>query len=211
MSTLHLTVGCASFERRFLEDAWRTAFEQAPPFFIGLARLPSGETRYTLEDDRGGICNISATPPASTCFRPGRWKIGRSAARFITTNWLRDQARQMIRGVRVAHPHLTAYGFGTFEREHSPDYERRLREDREDMLTDAACAQFIPAWDWLSRQNRARHLNRRLDSYDLKHKVERWAGRSVDNGVLIAAAVSLGFQVGRAAGGANAYFNIAAR
>jgi hypothetical protein len=108
-------------------------------------------------------------------------------------------------------PELTHFGFGIFEHPNAHDYARRFRENREAMLSDEACAEFAAARDWLQGQGRAPHINRRSgSSYSLKHEAERCAGRYISNGMLIAAAVALGFRVARKRGGGpNVHLNVA--
>jgi len=95
-----------------------------------------------------------------------------------------------------------------YEGLHSPFYRKRLSEKEQHRdfeesrnLLLQATDQFDRACQWLSMQKRTKNINKKaLSSYGLKHCVEGWSrDRSVlnpyvANGVLIAAAIHLGFQ-----------------
>lgn len=93
--------------------------------------------------------------------------------------------------------------------------EERRQEAYED---DWSFDQFELAWIYLSRQQKIKSLNRCMGSYGLKHRAEnlqrhfghfRPLGNYVSNGMLIAAAYALGFEVRSIApDNYNAYFNI---
>ena len=80
------------------------------------------------------------------------------------------------------HPELTSYGFGT-----PPGLADAWREglDLEALEQIAACGVFIAGLEQITPGRRC------PGSYYLKHRVERWAGRYIREGALIAAAVAL--------------------
>lgn len=93
--------------------------------------------------------------------------------------------------------------------------EERRKEAYED---DWSFDQFELAWIYLSRQQMIKSVNRHTGSYGLKHRAEnlmrefghfRPLGNYVSNGMLIAAAYALGFEVRPIApDNYNAYLNI---
>lgn len=80
------------------------------------------------------------------------------------------------------HPELTSYGFGT-----PPGLADAWREglDLEALEQIATCGLFISGLEQITPGRRS------PGSYGLKHKVERWAGRYIREGALIAAAVAM--------------------
>ena len=120
-----------------------------------------------------------------------------------------EAAERMIREVMQSKPELTDFGFGVSrldplsadERQHEFEIERAK------LLLPQSLAQFGRAYDWLSRWDKRRTLNKFGGSYRLKHVAAHDIGH-VTNGVFIAAAVSAGFEVKRMYGGPNACLNI---
>ncbi len=102
------------------------------------------------------------------------------------------------------------------------DRVRLLKVRRaETFSSDWAADQFELAWFYLSRQSRTKNINRRTGSYGLKHRAEGLnrkyglfepLGNYVSNGMLIAAACSLGFSVkSMGYNSYNAWLNISMR
>lgn len=86
------------------------------------------------------------------------------------------------------HPELTSYGFGT-----PAGLADAWRDgmDPEDLQMIASCGLFLAGLETTTPGPRS------PSSYGLKHKVERWAGRYVREGALIAAALALGVPLKR--------------
>ncbi|MDP9412889.1 MAG: hypothetical protein M3Q08_02105 [Pseudomonadota bacterium] len=135
-------------------------------------------------------------------------------------------ARIELHRVLNATPRLTQRGFDSAWMPVSGEMDKPLRE-RLSMLeerrqeayeSDWSFDQFDLAWIYLSRQQKIKSINRRTGSYGLKHRAEnlmrefghfRPLGNYVSNGMLIAAAYSLGFDVKPVgSGNYNAYLNI---
>lgn len=136
-------------------------------------------------------------------------------------------ARVELHRVLDAHPMLTQRGFDSAwmpgvgcERDKSPQERRALLTERRQKAyeDDWSFDQFELAWIYLSRQAKIKSINRRTGSYGLKHRAEnlmrtfghfRPLGNYVSNGMLIAAAYALGFEVRPIApDNYNAYLNI---
>lgn len=86
------------------------------------------------------------------------------------------------------HCELTSYGFGT-----PPGRADAWHEglDPADLEQIATCGLFLAGLQQIKPGQRA------PGSYYLKHRIERWAGRYVREGALIAAAVALGVPLKR--------------
>lgn len=118
--------------------------------------------------------------------------------------------RAQVRAVMASNGRLTHHGFGVYEegRISVAEWRTRFAEGRAEMLESPALAEFERACEFLSRLSRTRAPTRVLTTYNLKHSAERWhrhrgiEGRwdreYVSNGMLLAAAYHLGFQVKRA-------------
>jgi hypothetical protein len=121
-------------------------------------------------------------------------------------------ARIELHRILDAHPMLTQRGFDSAWMRVSGEMDKPLHERialleerrREAYESDWSFDQFELAWIYLSRQQKIKSINRRTGSYRLKHGAEnlkrkfghfRPLGDYVSNGMLIAAAYSLGFQV----------------
>ncbi len=118
-----------------------------------------------------------------------------------------------IRAVMAREANLTYFGFGVYDRMQSPEQrEVQFRENSERMLSACAIQEFMRACEFLSQFEMRETINDALSSYGLKHRAERFHrerhGEScyVSNGMLIAAAVHLGFKIQST--GPNAYLNI---
>ncbi|MGA7713922.1 MAG: hypothetical protein WCA81_18665 [Rhizomicrobium sp.] len=127
----------------------------------------------------------------------------------------REETHQHILRVMVRHPELTTNGFGFGHLVRPADYEVEFQKRRRDMLSDGSCRQFEMAVTWLRLCSRTKRVNRGQTTYGLKHEAEAWARSYISNGMLIAAALHLGFTVAPASGSAddcpNAYINISTR
>jgi hypothetical protein len=65
-------------------------------------------------------------------------------------------------------------------------------------LDEHAIDEFIRAATFLSKFGRRKSMNRARSSYGLKHDAERMPGDYVANGMMIAAALAMGFSGRRA-------------
>ncbi len=127
--------------------------------------------------------------------------------------------RERLRHVLAAHPHLTNNGIGLYGHPNPAASDPALVEDRLAMLDDDACRQFARAEAYLSRHARTVNINSRVGtSYGLKHRAETWFGAHfegepyISNGMFIAAAIDLGFEVKRAdRNSPNVHLNISER
>jgi hypothetical protein len=120
-------------------------------------------------------------------------------------------AKSGIRRAMDLDPTLTHFGYGVFrDRKQTPEERRaKFAENRASMLEDYAADEFMRAVAFLSRFGRRKTINTRSGSYGLKHDAERFAGGYVANGMLIAAALALGFSAKPTdPGSPNAFFNI---
>jgi hypothetical protein len=130
-----------------------------------------------------------------------------------------DEVQRDIERVMRDHPRLSANGFGFTTFAPPEEYERRLRESREAMLSEAYCLQFERARAWLQQCAHTKTFNRKITSYGLKHLVEYWMkavhprdNYYASNGIFIAAAIHLGFKFRRTdnrADNPNVYLNLA--
>lgn len=124
---------------------------------------------------------------------------------------LRAFAQAGLRRATDLEPELSGLGYRvTRERRETPEEaEARFLQNRAEMLGKHGVEEYIRAAEFLSKFGRRQSMNRRRTSYGLKHDAEREAGDYVANGMLIAAALALGFTAERThAGSPNAYFNI---
>lgn len=125
--------------------------------------------------------------------------------------------RAAIKLAMDIEPSLARWGFGMIESPAQTREQRKIefQQAREEMLTAQGVAEFIRARYFLSHFRRRASINRRVSSYGLKHQAEGFhrdlglADVYVGNGMLIAAAIHLGFKVMRT--GINACLNIGAR
>lgn len=122
-----------------------------------------------------------------------------------------------LAGVRRAmdlEPELSGFGYrvprdrsGTAE-----EAETRFLASRAEMLSQHSVDEFIRAAEFLSKFGRRKSVNRKRTSYGLKHDAERAAGDYVANGMMIAAALAMGFSAERThSGSPNAHFNISSK
>lgn len=121
----------------------------------------------------------------------------------------RALARIAVRKVLEAHPDLTQRGFDDIwakEIEGNSFEERKIlfAERRKAALSNGAMDEFELAFIYLTKQERRKTLNRDWSTYNLKHSAERLVrqdklfthlGDYVSNGMLIVAAIMLGFEV----------------
>jgi hypothetical protein len=124
-----------------------------------------------------------------------------------------DQARIQIQRVMEQCPKITVNGLGFGNLIELLDHELRFQDARLEMLSECCCRQFCSAVSWLAQCGRTKGIARGETSYGLKHEAERWAGHYISNGMLIAAAIHLGFIVlgGKAPDSPIAHLNISAR
>jgi hypothetical protein len=111
-------------------------------------------------------------------------------------------------------PELSGFGYRVArDRNETPEEaERRFLASRAEMLGEHGVDEFIRAVDFLSKFGQRKSMNRKRSSYGLKHDAERAAGDYVANGMMIAAALAMGFSAERThAGSPNAYFNISSK
>jgi hypothetical protein len=89
---------------------------------------------------------------------------------------------------RRQHPEITSYGFGV-----PPGMADAWCGglDPDDLEQIAACGMFLAGLPQVTPGRRC------PGSYALKHRIERWAGRYIREGALIAAAVALGVPLRR--------------
>jgi hypothetical protein len=90
--------------------------------------------------------------------------------------------------------------------------ETQFLANRAEMLDEHAIDEFIRAAALLSKFGRRKSMNRARSSYGLKHDAERMSGDYVANGMMIAAALAMGFSAERPHSGLpNAHFNISSK
>jgi len=151
-----------------------------------------------------------------------QFEIDERFNRFLS----RALARIELHRVLDAHRLLTQRGFDSAWMRVSGEMDKPLSERltmleerrKEAYEDDWSFDQFELAWIYLSRQQMIKSVNRRTGSYGLKHRAEnlmrefghfRPLGNYVSNGMLIAAAYALGFEVRPIApDNYNAYLNI---
>ena len=120
-------------------------------------------------------------------------------------------------GVRRAmdlEPELSGFGYRVARdrSETAEEAEARFLASRTEMLGEHGVDEFIRAAEFLLKFGRRKTMNRKRSSYGLKHDAERAAGDYVANGMMIAAALAMGFSAERThAGSPNAYFNISSK
>lgn len=120
-------------------------------------------------------------------------------------------AKSGIRRAMDLEPSLTHFGYGVYwDRKQTPEERRaKFAETRAEMLDDYAAEEFARAVAYPSQFGRRKTINLKSGSYGLKHGAERFAGRYVANGMLIAAALAIGFSARPThPGSPNAFFNI---
>ncbi|HUD92510.1 hypothetical protein [Sphingobium sp.] len=120
----------------------------------------------------------------------------------------RAAAQAALIGVAKRFPTLTAAGFGMGQwRSDETPQERRARfaQGRSDLVSDYAAAPFLASLAFVSRVDRTKTIRPATNSYWLKHVAEDYEctypdGENlgpvyVPNGLLIAAAIHVGFDV----------------
>ncbi|MBL8236470.1 MAG: hypothetical protein JNM66_03570 [Bryobacterales bacterium] len=111
-----------------------------------------------------------------------------------------------------AYRHLSANGFCSWHPVRPPaTILDKCEASRAHLLTDFGVEQFELARTWLRKYHRRQSINRRCSSYTWKHQAENEEGAYISNGALIAAALSLGFNVQHILGTPNAYVGIGKR
>jgi hypothetical protein len=122
-----------------------------------------------------------------------------------------------IRAVMDKMPELGRGGFFVHDRRQGTLKENRQQHEqgRANMLLDDAIGEFERAVEFLEHRGQRATLNRQVTSYTWKHSAEKFhraAGADNDyvaNGMMIAAAIHLGFKVVRDGYGPNAFLNVA--
>lgn len=116
-----------------------------------------------------------------------------------------DQSRVAIAEVIDRYPTLTGEGFRRLDH---PDLLDRIS----DMLSPARVRQFEIARAYIAQVGTTeRATSRSPSSYETKHVIERWAGEYVGNGMLIAAALSMGIAVHNPIGSPNVNLGLCRR
>ncbi|MFG1316168.1 hypothetical protein [Xanthobacter autotrophicus] len=131
----------------------------------------------------------------------------------------RTLAKVGIRHAMALEPLLTQFGYNVYRGRSKTPEERRAEfmADRASMLGDHAADEFIQACRFLSQFSKRKTINRKSSSYGLKHQAERFGDSRhsrgyVANGMLIAAALTLGFKVQQIdPDSPNAWFNISSK
>jgi hypothetical protein len=120
------------------------------------------------------------------------------------------EAVRAIRHVLKNEPNLTKAGF-------KDDLSSELFiKERKSMLDEESVDEFLRAVSFLACVNKTKAIGKRQNSYSLKHEAEKNRSREfgnpyVSNGMMIAAAIHLGFEYCRVPyAPINAYFNIGA-
>ncbi len=103
---------------------------------------------------------------------------------------------ETIDSVVAKEPTLTAFGLGVFDQSRltGPERKKKFDDDRAEMYGSECEQQFMQACRFLAEVAPIATFNSRRTSYGLKHVCERWAGRYISNGMLIAAAIHSGFK-----------------
>jgi hypothetical protein len=113
--------------------------------------------------------------------------------------------RKAIEAVMQQLPDLSTFGFDVYDEENKSPAERQaeFEKKRAEMLTSHYVEQFKLAVPVLSTKAKRATFNKAFTTYNIKHAVERhyqaggMHGASVSNGMLIAAAAHLGFEIDR--------------
>ena len=127
---------------------------------------------------------------------------------------VRAVAQASLRRAMDLEPELSGFGYRVprDRGETREEAEARFLANRAEMLGEHGIDEFIRAAKFLSKFGQRKSMNRKRSSYGLKHDSERAEGDYVSNGMLIAAALAMGFSAERThAGSPNAYFNISSR
>jgi hypothetical protein len=113
----------------------------------------------------------------------------------------RQSARDAVLQVMKTQPTLTWRGF---ENPSTSDF----LDCRTKMETDYFAVEFAFAAEWLGLHRKLKRATiNSLRSYFLKHAVERWCGKYISNGALIAAAFFLGYPI-KPCGDLNAHVGV---
>jgi hypothetical protein len=124
--------------------------------------------------------------------------------------------REAIRAIMDREPHLSQAGYPYVDPRRSPaEREAQWAEWRAAMLSADAVGQFVRAKEFLAQAVRSAKPVRRISSYNYKHQAEKLQKELnapkyyIANGIFIAAALDLGFEIKRIPGSPNVYLNIA--
>ena len=142
--------------------------------------------------------------------------VGRGVLESAVEKVIGLTSRGAIHAVMDKMPELGRGGFFVHDRRHTPAANRQQHEEsRASMLVDGAIGEFERAIEFLKHRGQRATLNRKITSYSWKHDAERFhraAGADNDyvaNGMMIAAAIHLGFKFAREGYGPNAFLNVA--
>lgn len=117
---------------------------------------------------------------------------------------------EAIETLRQRYPELAWYGFGK-----APQSPTPFQMHRAAMTETWPVEQFLRAAEWLAQAKQTASVTRRRTSYDWKHVAERWHVRKgpgdyyIAEGMFIAAAAHLGFQIQRLRNSTSVWLNIA--
>lgn len=124
--------------------------------------------------------------------------------------------REAIRATMAREPDLSLAGFPYVDPRRPPaEWKTQWAEWRAAMLTADAVGQFVRAKEFLAQASRSEKPVRRISSYGYKHQAEKMQeersapNQYIANGMFIAAALDLGFEIRRIPGSPNVYLNIA--
>lgn len=152
------------------------------------------------------VSSIALDATAFFCFLASR------ACPVDTRALYRAAARVAIREVMDREPFLTAWGYriGRPQRKDDGRYETeaerqaRFQDNRSEMLSDGCADEFLRALVLVQLLKPIKSINPRAGSYGLKHRAEKLASfcpdgsalgpHYVSNGMLIAAAVHVGYR-----------------
>ena len=115
-----------------------------------------------------------------------------------------ENAEQAIKVVANSEKELSYFGY------RHPDH-KNFSANRAELFQQFTAEEFVRATVWLEDEVTNGRLVRARGSYTLKHEAEDATRGYISNGVLIAAAISLGLKVVRVPETPNAMISIAVR
>ena len=117
--------------------------------------------------------------------------------------------KNKIKAVMDQHPDLNYFGCGLRLNTSGGDLRMEPATDQDRQLLLRATGQVARAVQWLSGAGKRKTINKRIDSYGLKHLFERSTGHQyLSNGALICSALICGFKFDVSDGGPNVFLNI---
>jgi hypothetical protein len=112
-----------------------------------------------------------------------------------------DEAREMRAKAMEQDQLLIGFGHDIYAVSRVPfrDRAQKLKEEREEFLSDEYLDQIRYSAAWISKQRIMKKVNYGATSYGYKHEVEDWSKKIdqylyVSNGAFIAAALGMGIQ-----------------